>query len=122
MANAPPNDHTARNLALVGGGALLVWMLLGGAGLGLGDGGTTGTTAPPAPCKVRIDVLGVHVDGKPTDVATAIHLCRASGRADVKATGDARSGTVQEVMRGLVAAGVQVNAGPDVWSVSRSAP
>jgi len=113
------DDHTARNLALVGGGALLVWLLVsGGGGLGLGgSGGGTASAAPappptpappPPPCKVRIDILGVHVDGKPVDVKTAIERCRASKRAEVVVTGDARQGTKDDVMRSFAAAGIAV--------------
>jgi len=113
------DDHTARNLALVGGGALLVWLLVSGGGGfgGSGNAGAAGAAAsppppapapPPPPCKVRIDILGVHVDGKPVDVKTAIERCRASKRAEVVVTGDARQGTKDDVMRSFAAAGIAV--------------
>jgi hypothetical protein len=127
MAKHDPNDHTGRNVALVGGGALLLWLLfrgnrwgLGGSGAGTDAAGTGPATSPPfeprVPCKVFIRSRQLELDGAPVDLATVVARCRVSGRADVRATGGASIQAVVDVIRALQAAGVTVVASGDIWT------
>ncbi len=140
MANRNDKDNTGRTVAIVGGGALLLLLLLRGKGWGLGggddqgDGGhgagtssdsratTSGTAAPRAPCRVRVDAEGIQVDGTRADLATTTDRCRAAGSAEIHATGASITGVIADVVDALQAAGVQVWAAPDVWSASHSVP
>jgi hypothetical protein len=91
-----------------------------GPGFGFGKGAGSGTAsaptatatttgAAPAPCKIRLDGSGLSVDGKPATASEAAAACRASGTADLVVTGDARSGTYDELRAALDAAGVKYN-------------
>jgi hypothetical protein len=120
MAKRDPNNHVGRTVALVGGGALLVWLLLRGKGWGLGEGkGGTGTEAPgtgaieaPAehrhPCQVFVRASRIDLDGAPADLPTIVAHCRAGGKAHVQSTGGARVKDVEDVISALQAAGVTV--------------
>jgi len=122
MANRDPDNHTGRSVALVGGGALLFWLLfrgrgwgLGGNGAGTGAAGTgaAGTTAAADSearprCQVFIRAHQIDLDGVPTDLPAVVARCRASGGADVRATGGASVQAVEDVLRALRAAGVSV--------------
>ena len=128
MTQRNDKDTTGRTVAIVGGGALLLWLLLRriGSGSGGGDGssdgsgqdgnGTTAPTAATSPCQIRIDADGIELDGVPTDLAAMTSRCQATGSAEVRATGAAITGVIAEVVQALRAAGVQVFAAPDVWS------
>jgi hypothetical protein len=48
------------------------------------------------------------LDGAPADLSAVVARCRASGRADVQATGGASIQAVEDVLRALHAAGVKV--------------
>jgi hypothetical protein len=133
-------NNTGTTVAIVGGGALLLWLLLRGEGWGFGgdggdgqgDGGHGGGApgsddaptgkAAPARCRVRIDGTGMQLDGVPSDLPTITDRCRAAGAADVHATGAAITGVIAEVVHALKAAGVNVWAEPDVWSATNSVP
>ena len=135
MAQRDRDSHTGRNLALVGGTALLFWLLLrgkgwglgmgsGGMGSGVGHGGadqganvTPTTNEASAPCRVWIRGDHIDVDGTTADLPTVVARCSAAGQADVKSTGDAIVGTISEVVRAIQAAGVVVYAPPDMWRV-----
>jgi hypothetical protein len=123
MAERNPKNHLGGTVALVGGGALLVWLLLRGKGWGLGGGGGkgehgseapgTGTIKePPAedryPCQVFVRALGIDLAGAPTDLPTLVTHCRATGKAHVQITGGASAQTVEDVISALQAAGVTV--------------
>src|SRR5881394_1332438 len=133
MADRDSNSHTGRTVALVGGGAFLAWMLLRGKGWGLGgsggpgsggggsgsadagvDAGTGATTgAHPelrAPCRVFIRARQIDLDGSPADLASIVTRCRASGQADVRATGGASVKAMEDVFHALQAAGVVIHA------------
>lgn len=124
MTQRNDKDTTGRTVAIVGGGALLLWLLLRRVGSGSGgvdgsgqDGnGTTAPTAATSPCQIRIDADGIELDGVPTDLAAMTSRCQAAGTAEVRATGAAITGVIAEVVQTLRAAGVQVFAAPDVWS------
>jgi hypothetical protein len=118
-------DHTGRDLAIVGGGALALLLLLRGKGWGFGGTGGDQRSgdgpAPPAdapmspPCKVRIDGAGVQVDGVPADLATVVDRCRPPGAADVRVTGAAIVGAIADVVHALQDAGITVRAESSVW-------
>lgn len=111
------DDKTGRNLALVGGGAAFVWLLLhgGGGGFGFGrDGGGLGKSsggaaqAEATPVKVRVAADGISVDGQPTDVDGAAALVKARGAAEVRITGAAKQGTADAVLAALRATGATI--------------
>lgn len=115
---ARDDDNSGRNLAIVGGGAALVWLLLrGGGGFGLGGSagggaaasGATATTTPKLPrAKVRVDALGVHIDGLITTIPYAAAVVKERGEADVLVTGGARSGTADDLIKALRATGAKL--------------
>ncbi len=111
---ARDRTSSTRTAAVVGGGALLAWILLRGA---RGAGGATSAAtaaAPPAPCQVRIRARSIELDGAPADLPTTVAACRAAGAASVSATGDAIVGVIAETTRALHAAGVRVDAAPEI--------
>jgi hypothetical protein len=111
-----------RTAVIIGGGALLVWLLLRGRGWliargQLGDG--KATIAPAgSPCRVRLDATGIELDGARADLTKMVARCRAAGVAEVTATGAAIVGEIGEVLRALREAGVTVLASPDLWDVA----
>jgi hypothetical protein len=130
---ADREHHTGRTVALVGGAALVAWLLLRGKGWGLGGSGrsvgggvatTSDTSAgtPLAPCRVWIRGRGLELDGAPAELVTVIARCREQGRAEVHATGDAITHTIVDVMRALQRAGVPIDAPPDLVRLARSEP
>ncbi len=77
------------------------------SGSGTGTGASTGSGAStPVRCAVRVDAIGITVDGKPADIAGAVESCRVAGGADVTVVGDARQGTWEALQAALDAAGV----------------
>ena len=129
---AARDDHTVRNVAIVGAGALVLFLIFRGKGWGFGgnggsglsgDGGAVGTpsTTQPAPanlppCQVKVREGGIDLDGASADQATTIARCRAAGAARVSATGAAITGQIADLVRALQAAGVNVYATTDVWN------
>ena len=119
-------DHTGRNVALVGGAALLAWWLLRGKRWGLGASGTdaagTGVTTPPSePCRLWIRADRIELDGARTELASAVGRCQERGRAEVRATGDAITHSIMDVLRALQRAGVSIDASPDLLRLARLA-
>lgn len=113
--------HTGRNVALVGGAVLVGWLLWrkakGVSGLvgPAADATVTSTTnAPKTPCRVWVRADRIEVDGERADLATVIARCRESGRATVRATGAAITRSIIDVLAALQAAGVVVDAPPDL--------
>lgn len=135
MASDRGNGTTGRTVALVGGSALVLWLLLRGKGWSLGGGGSgasaAGTAAvhaiPEAPsmprpaCKVFVRARGIELDGAPADLPAVVARCRASGRADVQTTGGASIQAVEDVLRALKAAGVQVYVAETIGSTHQRA-
>lgn len=114
-------SHTGRNVAIVGGAAVLAWLLLRGSGWQLGGrsdaAGSDAATPSPSPssCRVWIRSTGLEVDGQIVDLATLVHRCQVAGRADVRATGAAIVRRIEEVMDALRRAGIVVYASADLW-------
>jgi hypothetical protein len=119
---ASRDRQTERNVALVGGAALIAWLFWRGKGWGFGadDGLEHGigrgspTTVPAAPCLVWIRANRIELDGVPVDLNSVVTRCREIGQADVRATGDAITRSIADVLRALKAAGVVVNAPPEL--------
>lgn len=114
-------SQTGRNVAIVGGAAVLAWLLLRGSGWQLGgrsDAAGSDAATPrtsPSSCRVWIRSTGLEVDGQIVDLATLVHRCQVAGRADVRATGAAIVRTIEEVMDALRRAGIVVYASADLW-------
>ena len=116
-------SHAFRNVAIVGGAAALVWLLLRGTGWHVGGkSNAAGSDAPrptrspsPSRCEVWIRSSGIEVDGQIVDVPTLVHRCQVAGRADVRATGAAIVRTIDQVMDALRRAGIVVYASADLW-------
>jgi hypothetical protein len=129
MASTPGtkdrDSGAGQTVALVGGAALLLWLLLRGRGWGLSrrDGETDAqpddTPAVPSgpPCHVRVDAGGIQLDDARADLPATLARCRAAGVADVTATGSAIVGAVAEVVRALQAQGVAVRASAPIWDL-----
>jgi hypothetical protein len=101
--------HPELVLALIAGGALLLWRLgRGGSGKGAGTGDGAGPDRPSVRVMVRAGDR-IELDGITTDLATAVARARASGKAFVHVTGDARQGWFETVVHALEAAGVAIS-------------
>ncbi len=117
-------SRTGRTALALGGGALLAWLLLRGAGWlpgrGHGAGGDGPTRPRPAgpPCRVHLDEDGIELDGVRSDLPRTVSRCRVAGIAEVTATGAAIVGAIGEVLTLLRDAGVIVRASPDLWDVA----
>lgn len=125
MSKHHEKNTTGRTVAVVGGGALLLWLLLRGKGWGFGDGSgrAEGAATPrsktPPRCRVRIDRDGIELDGVAAEIPAVVARCRETGAADVLATGAAISGVVDAVLDALRVAGVVIHHDTPA---SRSAP
>lgn len=114
-------NNPGLTIAMVGGGALLLWLLWPGRGSGKGGDGER--SSAPAAVVVRIrsgDQL--ELDGASSDLTTTVARARAAGAAHVYTTGDAREGWVTAVIDALKAAGVAVYTSPSLPSAPRIAP
>lgn len=128
MAERHSNSHTGRTVAVVGGGALLLWLLLRGKGRGLGGKGQgdgdgagsgpgpgSGSDVPQLPtsdvaprrCKVRIASNGITVDGKPATVAEVVAACKSTDGAEVVVTGGGRVVDHEDIEAALKQAGIK---------------
>jgi hypothetical protein len=111
--------HTGQGIALVGGAALVAWLLWrrsrGGDGRSRGSGmDATPSQAQPTPCLVWVRADRIDIDGARADLPTVVARCRAAGRAEVRATGAAITRSIIDVLAALNAAGVRVDASPDL--------
>ncbi|HEU4731284.1 MAG TPA: hypothetical protein VFT22_25495 [Kofleriaceae bacterium] len=98
---------TGLTLALVGGGAFLLWLLWPGRGRGQGGRGDKDAVSARKAVHVRIRSGDqVFVDGINMDLATVLARAREAGTAYVLAAGDARQGWVETVFGALQAAGI----------------
>ncbi|MCA9675602.1 MAG: hypothetical protein KC464_11245 [Myxococcales bacterium] len=106
---ATRDNHRRRRGALLAGGALLALLLTRGSGWGLGSGGKRGKgRASQRRVKIRIDDTGITVDDSPATLEQAVDAASEAGAADVFATGAARQGSYDDLLRTLRDAGVRV--------------
>ena len=106
-------NNTGRTIAMIGGGALLAWLLWRGRGKGKGKGSSGESDHNSAPVIVRLRGNDqIELDGVSSDLATTVARARAAGKAHLHAAGDARQGWIEHVTDALRAAGVHV------WSSS----
>ena len=112
-------NNTGRTIAVIGGGALLAWLLWRGRGKGKGKGKGKGSGGDgdhsSAPDVVEVWVRSgdrIELDRVSSDLATVVARARAAGKARLHVTGDARHGWFEYVADALRAAGV------DVWTFS----
>jgi hypothetical protein len=117
---AKRDSSTGRTVAVVGGGALLVWLLLRGRGWRLGRGGSAGGPAAKSgpPCRVHLVADGILVDGERAGLPKVIETCRRSGQAHLTANGAAIVGAIADTMAALKEAGVIVHADPGLWDIT----
>ena len=107
-------DHTGRKVAIVGGAGLAAWWLFSrGKGWGFRSGEGAERTAP-ARRVIWVRADRIEVDGIVSDLPSVIAKSRASGEAEVHATGDAIMRSVRDVVTGLRAAGVTVHLAGDL--------
>lgn len=112
------DTRTGRTVVLIGGGALLAWLLLrGGKGWRFGSGHGA-VHSPGQPCRVHVGEDHIRVDGQPATLTAAIVACQARGSAEVTASGAAIIGAINEVVVRLKKAGVRVYAEPDLWDLA----
>lgn len=117
-------QRTGKTVAILGGAALVAWLLSRGKGWGVrgpGDAHAAGTSRPSR-CVVWIRSDGLSVDGVAADLPTVIARCRASGEAEVHATGGAITGVVGETLKALREAGVTIYAAPNLENTLRTEP
>jgi hypothetical protein len=111
-------NNTGRTIAVISGGALVVWLLWRGYGRGKGKGtGSGGDDRDSTPSAVEVRLRSgdrIELNGVSSDLATAVAHARAAGMARVFATGDARHGWVTQVIAALKAAGVTIDAAPSL--------
>jgi hypothetical protein len=111
-------NNPGLTIAMVGGGALLLWLFWPGRGKGKGGDGDRSS----APAAVVVRIRGgdqVELDGASSDLATTVARARAAGAAHVFTTGDARQGWVTAVIDALKAAGVAVYTSPSLPNAPR---
>lgn len=66
------------------------------------------TSTPPAPCQLRLNNSGLVLDGRTTDIPTAVAQCKAAGRADLYATADAPAAIYTKLHAALTRAGIVI--------------
>jgi len=118
---AERDSSTGRTVAVVGGGALLVWLLLRrGRGWRFGRGGSAGgpTAKSGPPCRVHLVADGILVNGERADLPQVIETCRRSGQAHLTANGAAIVGAIADTIAALKEAGVIVHADPGLWDIT----
>lgn len=64
--------------------------------------------APAGPCQLALSSGGLTLRGAPVTIEDAVRACRAPGKARLNATGGARAGTYDELIRALEQAGIAV--------------
>jgi len=119
-------ERTGKTVAILGGAALVAWLLSRGKGWGLrgpGHAQAAGATRPSR-CVVWIRPEGLTVDGVAADLPTVIARCRAAGEAEVHATGDTIHRVVRDPIQALPAAGLPLYLAPNLSHVdfAKAAP
>src|SRR5690349_2805399 len=109
--------NTGLHVAILGGAALLLWLLWRGRRTG---GGRTGSRGH-APAALGIWLRSgdrIELDGIASDLPTVVERARAAGMARVHVTGDTRHGWAETVDSTLREAGIDV----DLLSAYRTSP
>lgn len=116
--------RTGRTVALVGGAALAVWLLSRGKGWGFRGPGDASGAAHPARSVARpvvwVRADRIEIDGVAADLPTVIERARVAGAVSVRATGDAITGVIRNVIEALHRAGVTIHTTPDLSSIAPS--
>ena len=131
MATQDDDNDTMIGVGAVGGGALLLWWLLRGRGLGGGASGAPQAApavavvplAAPAssPCKVIVRDNEIRLNGNAADLPATVAACRAAGSAHLDYAGMTTVGALSNVARALNSAGVAIYAKGDAANVVRDA-
>jgi hypothetical protein len=66
--------------------------------------------APAGPCQLFLDSAGLKLWGAPASIDDAVRACRATGKARVEATGGARAGSYDQLIRALEQAGIAIQS------------
>ena len=112
---AEDGGGTALTLAVIGGGAVLLWLFLRGKGWGgrggRGDGDrhgddNTSRTRRGLACIWVLDGDHIELNGVRTDLATTVAIALTSDSVHFHPRGDARHGFVVEVGDALARAGI----------------
>jgi hypothetical protein len=72
------------------------------------SGGDAGGLIASA-CELELSSKGLTVNGQEADVDAAVDACRRAGKASLRATGGARTGTYMELKHALEQAGVPLD-------------
>ena len=65
--------------------------------------------AGPAPrCRLRVDKVGIQLNGAPSTIPGAVAGCKAPGEAELVVTGEAKYGTVEALKKELGSAGIRI--------------
>jgi hypothetical protein len=122
-ANDAHRADAALTLAVIGGGAVLLWLLLRGRRNGsegqFDDSNESRNRARPSVARRRLVVRTrpgdrVEVDGIDTDLATVLVLALNAGSVEFHTSNDARAGWVSKVFYALSDAGVDIWTGPEI--------
>lgn len=109
-------ERVGKTVAILGGAALVAWLLSRGKGWGTGDANAAGA-ARPSRRVVWIRPEGLTVDGVAADLPTVVARCREAGEAEVHATGDTIHRVVRDTIQALHAAGVTLYLAPSLSHV-----
>lgn len=120
----PARDRNGQTVVLVGGAALLALLFSRGRGWGFrtsGDGERVGGRQNTRRT-VWIRADRIEVDGTLADLPTVLAKAREAGAVEVRATGDAVTRVVREVLAALSATGVTIYTPPDIRYIVPSEP
>jgi hypothetical protein len=124
------DNGTAIALAVVGGGAVLLWWLLRGRGKGWGWGGSGGRLgdghdrdgSPPRLPAINVKLIDgdrILLNGAPADLETTLARARVSSQVHLYTDGAPRMGFVSKVLWALLDAEVPVEAD---WDLKHRTP
>jgi hypothetical protein len=122
-ANDTHEVDAGLTLAVIGSGAVLLWLLLRGRGKGsrgqFEDKNGSRSPGRPSGAPRRLVVRTrpgdrVEVDGIDTDLATVLVLALNAGSVEFHTSNDARAGWVSKVFYALTDAGVDIWIGPEI--------
>lgn len=90
--------------------AIVVWAVVMAAALAYMTAGSSSTPTPAAikRCQIAVNAKGLVVDGRETNVPSAVELCKRAGGAEVHVGSDARRTDVLQLQGALTNARVDV--------------